>query len=93
MLWEKGILIYNGNAGQKGIEDTLGICVPILSPHIKELALMPTTEPKEAEKICRKHGEEFIAISENPDGVPMRYVYNIYRDSLLTDLFRKLTSD
>lgn len=31
--------------------------------------------------------------SENPDGVPMRYVYNIYRDSLLTDLFRKLTSD
>ncbi len=58
MLWEKGILIYNGNAGQKGIEDTLGICVPILSPHIKELALMPTNEPKEAESICRRHGEE-----------------------------------
>ena len=58
MVWEKGILIYNGNAGQKGIEDTLGRCVPILSPHIKELALMPTTEPKEAEKICRRHGEE-----------------------------------
>ena len=58
MLWEKGILIYNGNAGQKGIEDTLGICVPILSPYIKELALMPTTEPREAENICRRHGEE-----------------------------------
>lgn len=26
----------------------------------------------------------------NPNGVPMRYVYNIKRDALMTDLFKKL---
>ncbi|MGN1401982.1 MAG: diacylglycerol/lipid kinase family protein [Bacillus sp. (in: firmicutes)] len=58
MKWEKALLIYNGNAGQKGYEQTIGAAVPILSPHIRQLTLMPTQSPNEAERICRELGEE-----------------------------------
>lgn len=58
MKWNKGLLVYNGNAGQKSYENTLGVCVPMLSPHIKQLTLMPTGAPNEAEEICKEYGEE-----------------------------------
>ncbi|MFS0782661.1 YegS/Rv2252/BmrU family lipid kinase [Bacillus sp. 1P06AnD] len=57
MKWRKGILIYNGNAGQKDLGKALGACVPVLSPHVSELTLMPTQEQGDAEDICKRVGE------------------------------------
>lgn len=69
MNWNKGLLIYNGKAGQKNLDKTLGICVTTLSPHIKQLILMPTQEPKDAVEICRQYGEEVdIVIILGGDG-------------------------
>lgn len=38
----KAMLIYNGNAGQKNVEKTLGAAVPVLSQAIDELIVKPT---------------------------------------------------
>lgn len=56
--YKKGVLIYNGNAGQKDAEKTLGICVPIISLHVEQLLLLQTAKPRDAEEYCRKHGED-----------------------------------
>ncbi|CAM5259120.1 hypothetical protein BSAF29S_06257 [Bacillus safensis subsp. safensis] len=46
--FKKAMLIYNGNAGQKNMEKTLGQTVPLLSLHIDELILKPTKQPNDA---------------------------------------------
>lgn len=56
--FKKGILIYNGNAGQKDAEKTLGVCVPIISQHVEQLLLLQTKKPLDALEFCREHGEE-----------------------------------
>lgn len=56
--FKKAIVIYNGNAGQKDITRTLGICVPILSTAIEELVLLKTEGPGHARRICAEYGEQ-----------------------------------
>ncbi|MGG4490124.1 diacylglycerol/lipid kinase family protein [Metabacillus idriensis] len=67
--YKKGMLIYNGNAGQKDAEKTLGICVPIISLHVEQLLLLQTSKPLDAQEYCRKHGENMdIVIILGGDG-------------------------
>ncbi|WP_050614461.1 diacylglycerol/lipid kinase family protein [Bacillus testis] len=56
MKWKNGLILYNGSAGQKAGKDLLGVCMPILSPEIEELTVMPTKEQGDAERICREKG-------------------------------------
>ncbi|MGX9290116.1 YegS/Rv2252/BmrU family lipid kinase [Bacillus sp. A015] len=55
--FKKAMLIYNGNAGQKNMEKTLGQTVPLLSLHIDELILKPTKQPNDAYHFCRRIDE------------------------------------
>ncbi|MED1460277.1 YegS/Rv2252/BmrU family lipid kinase [Bacillus safensis] len=55
--FKKAMLIYNGNAGQKNMEKTLGQTVPLLSLHIDELILKPTKQPNDAYDFCRQIDE------------------------------------
>ncbi|MCM3597122.1 YegS/Rv2252/BmrU family lipid kinase [Metabacillus idriensis] len=67
--YKKGMLIYNGNAGQKDAEKTLGICVPIISLHVEQLLLLQTSKPLDAQEYCRSHGENMdIVIILGGDG-------------------------
>lgn len=54
----KAMLIYNGNAGQKHIQKTLGAVVPILSQKIDELIVKPTRQKHDAFHFCRDVGED-----------------------------------
>ncbi|MFT0800250.1 YegS/Rv2252/BmrU family lipid kinase [Bacillus swezeyi] len=58
MSRRKAIMIYNGNAGQKNIEKTLGMTVPILSQTIDELIIKPTKRKDDAFHFCRQIGED-----------------------------------
>lgn len=53
MKKKKALLIYNGNAGQKKIEKTLGAAVPILSQHMDELLIKPTKKVTDAKRFSR----------------------------------------
>ncbi|OCA89338.1 lipid kinase [Bacillus sp. FJAT-27225] len=55
--YNRALLIYNGNAGQKDIEKRLGACIPVLSRDINELILLKTLEPGHAEQLCKTYGE------------------------------------
>ncbi|MDR0138447.1 YegS/Rv2252/BmrU family lipid kinase [Metabacillus idriensis] len=67
--YKKGMLIYNGNAGQKDAEKTLGICVPVISLHVEQLLLLQTSKPLDAQEYCRAHGENMdIVIILGGDG-------------------------
>lgn len=58
-MYERAMLIYNGNAGKQSVEELLGIVTGILARSIRELVLIQTLEPGEGEKICQQRGEEF----------------------------------
>ncbi|MBJ7896849.1 YegS/Rv2252/BmrU family lipid kinase [Bacillus atrophaeus] len=53
MSYQKALLIYNGNAGKKNIEKTLGSVVPILSQSIDELIIKPTRRKDDAYQFCK----------------------------------------
>lgn len=55
---KKAMLIYNGNAGQKNVEKTLGAAVPILSQAIDELIVKPTRKKRDAFEFCLEIGED-----------------------------------
>ena len=48
MSQRKAVLIYNGNAGQKQIDKTLGTVVPILAQSADELLIKPTKHQDDA---------------------------------------------
>lgn len=58
MNFDKAVLIYNGNAGNKTIENTLGVCVPIFSSRIESLLLLKTTGPNHAKQLCETYGDQ-----------------------------------
>ncbi|MCA1041695.1 YegS/Rv2252/BmrU family lipid kinase [Bacillus infantis] len=58
MEFRKGMLVYNGNAGQKNIEKSLAACVPILSAELDSLVLLPTKREGHARELCREYGSE-----------------------------------
>ncbi|MCA1037422.1 YegS/Rv2252/BmrU family lipid kinase [Bacillus infantis] len=58
MDYRKGMLIYNGNAGQKDIEKSLAACVPVLSTELDSLILLPTKREGHARELCREYGSE-----------------------------------
>lgn len=58
MKKKKALLIYNGNAGQKKIEKTLGAAVPILSQYVDELVIKPTKKETDAEEFCEQLDED-----------------------------------
>ncbi|ASS71795.1 YegS/Rv2252/BmrU family lipid kinase [Bacillus atrophaeus] len=53
MSYQKALLIYNGNAGKKNTEKTLGSVVPILSQSIDELIIKPTRRKDDAYQFCK----------------------------------------
>lgn len=52
MSQRKAVLIYNGNAGQKQIDKTLGTVVPILAQSADELLIKPTKHQDDARRFC-----------------------------------------
>ncbi|MCP1156399.1 diacylglycerol/lipid kinase family protein [Bacillus infantis] len=58
MEFKKGMLVYNGNAGQKNMEKSLAACVPILSAELDSLVLLPTKREGHARELCREYGSE-----------------------------------
>ncbi|MFN2745416.1 YegS/Rv2252/BmrU family lipid kinase [Bacillus sp. z60-18] len=58
----KALLIYNGNAGQKNVEKTLGTAVPILSQAIDELIVKQTRQKHDAFRFCRHISEDIEQI-------------------------------
>ncbi|MFB1082969.1 diacylglycerol kinase family protein [Jeotgalibacillus sp. JSM ZJ347] len=57
-MFQKAMLIYNGNAGQRDAEKILSQTAPILASKIPKLFLFQTQKPGDAEHFCRQHGEE-----------------------------------
>ncbi|WP_404407564.1 diacylglycerol/lipid kinase family protein [Jeotgalibacillus malaysiensis] len=57
-MFQKAMLIYNGNAGQRDAEKILSQTAPILASKIPMLFLYQTQKPGDAEHFCRQHGEE-----------------------------------
>ncbi|TFE01999.1 diacylglycerol/lipid kinase family protein [Jeotgalibacillus salarius] len=57
-MFQKAMLIYNGNAGQRDAEKILSQTAPILASKIPQLFLYQTQKPGDAEHFCRQHGEE-----------------------------------
>ncbi|WP_210364769.1 YegS/Rv2252/BmrU family lipid kinase [Bacillus sp. REN3] len=58
MEFKKAILIYNGSAGQKDIEQILGPTVPILAAAVPVLQIFQTQEQGHARKLCETYGEQ-----------------------------------
>lgn len=58
-MFDRGMLIYNGNAGQQEISSLLGAVTGILAAEIHELVLYGTRERGEGEKVCRERGAEY----------------------------------
>ncbi|KMK76946.1 hypothetical protein AB990_07970 [Alkalihalobacillus pseudalcaliphilus] len=57
-MYEKALLIYNQNAGQQEIEETLAMIIPKLAPSIHELTLKQTESKGDAEQYCIQYGEQ-----------------------------------
>ncbi|WP_026692964.1 YegS/Rv2252/BmrU family lipid kinase [Peribacillus kribbensis] len=62
MKFRKALLIYNGEAGQKDLDKTLGACVPVIASQVEELVLLATKKPGHAKEICQERGEAVDAI-------------------------------
>lgn len=62
MKWDKGMLIYNNNAGKGKTEKNLADCLMILAPNVKEFLLLQTTKPGDAAEFCRTRGEEMDVV-------------------------------
>ncbi|MDA1474922.1 YegS/Rv2252/BmrU family lipid kinase [Bacillus changyiensis] len=58
MSRRKAMLIYNGHAGQKSIDKTLGITVPILSEETDELIVKGTKQQHDALHFCQNIDNE-----------------------------------
>ncbi|MEH7119627.1 YegS/Rv2252/BmrU family lipid kinase [Neobacillus vireti] len=58
MRFERALLIYNGNAGKKDVEQALGLTVPILSSSISNLMIVPTQRINHAKELCQLHGPD-----------------------------------
>ncbi|PLS04870.1 diacylglycerol/lipid kinase family protein [Neobacillus cucumis] len=56
MQYKRGLLIYNGNAGQKDIKQALGVSVPILSSSISNLMIVQTQRINHAKELCELYG-------------------------------------
>ena len=56
--YERALLIYNGNAGQKDIKQALGVSVPILSSGISNLMIIQTQRINHAKELCQLYGPD-----------------------------------
>lgn len=68
--YQKGLLLYNGNAGKKTeIENKLAEALPVLSQAIVELQVVQTTSEEHLIETCKKYAEEVeIVIIMGGDG-------------------------
>ncbi|RLQ93197.1 diacylglycerol/lipid kinase family protein [Falsibacillus albus] len=57
--FKKGLLIFNGKAGRKGLNKNLQDCVPVLAEQLDELTLMRTQKAGDGERLCREHGSRY----------------------------------
>lgn len=62
MKFRKALLIYNGEAGQRDLDKTLGACVPIIASQVEELVLHATQKSGHAKEICQECAEDIDAI-------------------------------
>ncbi len=58
-MYNKALLIYNGNAGKADILSYLGEIVEIIAPNINELTLLQSKEKGDPERYCRWRAGEF----------------------------------
>ncbi|KKO54691.1 diacylglycerol/lipid kinase family protein [Paenibacillus sp. DMB20] len=58
-MYDRAMLVYNGKAGQRGIDSALGTVMGIIAPEIRELVLFQTMGPGDGERVCRERGEAF----------------------------------
>ncbi|MFC4775918.1 diacylglycerol/lipid kinase family protein [Paenibacillus sp. GCM10023252] len=57
-MFNRALLIYNGNAGQADVARQLQIIAGLLAPAIPELTLLATEKQGDAERYCRERGEQ-----------------------------------
>lgn len=57
-MYNKGLIIYNGNAGSVDLNQ-LGPVLAALSSELSELNVRRTTEPGEAQQLCTDLGEQY----------------------------------
>ncbi len=68
-MYNKALLIYNGNAGQGEIENVFEIIIPLLSKEINNLMLSQTKKEGDAELIAKNTGEYYdLLLSLGGDG-------------------------
>ncbi|HLQ83499.1 MAG TPA: diacylglycerol kinase family protein [Pseudogracilibacillus sp.] len=68
-MYNRAILIYNGNAGQTEVDNLFKQIIPILTKGIKHLMLSKTEKVGDAEIIAREYGADFdLLISLGGDG-------------------------
>lgn len=60
-MYNKGLLIYNGNAGSLTPE-LLGTALSILSLELSELNVRRTNQPGEAQQLCKELGEQYDVV-------------------------------
>ncbi|MBT2654640.1 YegS/Rv2252/BmrU family lipid kinase [Bacillus sp. ISL-18] len=58
MRFERALLIYNGNAGQKDMKQALAVSVPILLSSISNLMIVQTQRSGHAKELCQLHGPD-----------------------------------
>ena len=58
MRFDRALLIYNGNAGQKDMKQALGVSVPILSSNISNLMIVQTERSGHAKELCKLYGPD-----------------------------------
>lgn len=58
-MYNKALLIYNGNAGNKEISKNLNQIVGTLAQNIRELTLLQTKKKGDSERYCKERASEF----------------------------------
>lgn len=58
MNYNKVLFIYNGNAGNKEINQMLTVCLPALAEKVDSLLVYKSLRPMHAKELCEKYGEK-----------------------------------
>ncbi len=67
--YDNALLLINGNAGKKDINQTIGQIMGTLLNVIKQLTIMQTEEQGDAERLCEEFGQDYdLVIIHGGDG-------------------------
>lgn len=60
--YNKGLFLYNGDAGPDQMNEKLSVALPVLSQHVEELRVVQTKSPEDLKEKCKEYGEEVEVI-------------------------------